>query len=440
MSNRWDKIKNYWFPAPNPLTGAGDGVSRTQDPKELNKYIAKVQLQRIRQDVKSWRDAIDEAELAYYPHRVKMQRLFQDTVLNGHIDACINKRKSLTLKKEFNIVNEAGVVDEFWTEKFRTHQNSLLINYILDAQFYGYQLINFNEIENDQIKGIRIIKRHNVSPDREQVVSYVYSLSGIKFMQEEEYNDWVIWVTTPSENGVSNCGYGLLYKCGIYEIFLRNLLGYNGDFVELFSAPFRMAKTQKTSELDRGELESMLANMGSSGWGVFDNEDEISLLESSKAGTGWQGYENLEKRCEAKISKIILGHADAVDSTPGKLGENDAVKEALEDVEASDNKFVENVFNSQILPKLRKHGVSIPENLKFAYSNNKEREEFRKKEDESNKATADIVKILSDSGYEVDPKYIEDRTGIPIQKKQAEAPGKFSPEIKNALNKLYGSI
>ena len=100
-----ENIKNYWFPTTNPLTGGGEGFKREDNPKDLNKYIARVQLQRIRQDVQSWREAISEAELAYYPHRVKMQRLFQDTTLNGHIYACMQKRKALTLLKDYKLNN-----------------------------------------------------------------------------------------------------------------------------------------------------------------------------------------------------------------------------------------------------------------------------------------------------------------------------------------------
>lgn len=408
-------IKNYWFPTVSPLTGSGDGTIREENPQHLDRYIAKVQLQRTRQDVQSWRDAITEAELAYYPHRVKMQRLFQDTTLNGHVYACMQKRKNLTLLKDYKLLNVKNEVDEYWSEKFKEQWCYDVMNYALDAIFYGYNLINFDGIENDSLTGVKIIKRHNISPDRFQVVSYVYALSGIQFMQEP-YNDWVFYATTPSENGVSPCGYGLLYRCGIYEIFLRNLLGYNGDFVELFSQPFRYVKTTKTTELERGALEAMLRDMGSSGYGIFDPSDEIFFLESKKSNNGFNGYDNLEQRCEKKISKIILGHADAMDSVSGKLGNTHEAQEALEDIEVVDNRYVEHFMNAEVLPKLRKLGMSIPDDIKFKFSNDKEKEEARQKEDNNNKLTAELVLTLKNAGFEVDEQYIIERTGIPVTK------------------------
>lgn len=429
--SRIDKIKNYFFPTPDN--------QRLQDPKQLDKYITKVQLLRIRQDVKTWREGVMEAEQAYYPHRVKMQRTFQDTTLNGHVFACMEKRKRLTLLKDFRLENEAGVIDEYWSEQFRKQWITDIMNYSLDALFYGYNLINFDGIENDELTNITVIKRHNISPDREQIVSYVYSLSGLD-INSEDVNPWVIWVKTPTENGVSNCGYGLLYRVGVYEVMLRNLLAYNADFVEKFSQPFRYAKTHKTQEIERGELEEMLRDLGSSGYGIFDPQDEIGFLESANSGTGFLGYDNFEKRCEAKISKIILGHADAMDSTPGKLGGNDESNEALEDIEIQDGRFIEHVFNAQLLPKLRLHGINIPEGLKFKFSNDKEKLESRKKEDENNAITAAIFQTIKNAGGTPDWAYFTERTGIPVEKTEEPAPEPLNMDIKNKLNDLYGRI
>ena len=58
------------------------GVQSKKNVKNLSSHISPIQFQRLRQDVLSWRDCIREAENAWYPHRVKMQQLYNDTVLN----------------------------------------------------------------------------------------------------------------------------------------------------------------------------------------------------------------------------------------------------------------------------------------------------------------------------------------------------------------------
>jgi hypothetical protein len=56
--------------------------------------------------------ALHEAEQEWYPQRVKLQQLYQDTVLNAHIEACMNKRKGLTLLKDFGFFSPDGKEDE----------------------------------------------------------------------------------------------------------------------------------------------------------------------------------------------------------------------------------------------------------------------------------------------------------------------------------------
>lgn len=419
MSKKQRRIKNYYYPITEPLTGKT--ATTEQVTHNLGNYISPVQLQRIRQDVITWREGIMEAEAAYYPHRVRMQRLFQDTILNGHVDACIKRRKNMVLLKEFKLCNDAGVENDEVTKLFKSQWFERFVNYALDAELFGYSLITLGDIENDGFPEISVIKRHNVSPDRLNVTSYVYSLDGAHFM-EDPYKLWHVWIPTPTELGVSQCGYGLLYKVGLYEIFCRNVLGFNGDYVELFSQPFRVGYTGKTKEDERAAFEGALRDMGSSGYALLDlMGDKIEFIESQNSGTGWQGYENLEKRCEAKISKMILGHADALDSVAGKLGKEESVAEALRDVETQGVKFVEPIINNQLLPRMREMGFNIPLDIHFEYKNDQEEEEFRKREDESNKRTADIAQTLQLAGLQMSAEYFTERTGIPVEKIETPA-------------------
>jgi len=189
-----------------------------------------------------------------------------------------------------------------------------------------------------------------------------------------------------------------------------------------------------------------LANMGSAGYILTDLMDEVELVETKGNGQGFKIYESLELRCEKKISKIILGHADALDSIPGKLGnsgEKSPAQVALDDTAAVDAAFLEDVVNDVLLPKLRKIGMSIPDDVKFCFSNNHELVEQRKNEDANNKLTADIALAMKNAGLEMDAKYFEERTGIPTLKIEAPAvpkqnePQKFSAKIKNKLDEFY---
>lgn len=418
-----NKIKNY--------LGFGPVIEIAKNPKNVGKSILPIQLQRIKQDTATWRLSIEEAERAYFPFRVQMQQLYIDTILNGHVKACIDRRKDLTLLRNFHVVNKNGTVDEKSTSLINEMWFNQFLSLSLDALFFGYSLISLGDIENDKFTEIQTIKRWNISPDRKVVTAVTYNVDGIKFL-EEDCKDWHVWVQTPNELGTSSCGYGLLYNVGIYEIFLRNILGFNGDFVELFSQPFRIGKTSKTEEAERNAFEIAVRDMGSNGYAIMDDMgDTIEFMETAKGGNGWQGYDNFEQRIEKKISKILLGHADALDSVAGSIGatqgENSPTAKALEDKQSKDGSFITDIVNNNLFPKMRNLGFNIPIDAKFEFKNDSEVNE------NNAKITALAVEIKK-AGLQMDKAYFEEQTGIKLSETTAPVLGQ---SIKNKLDKLY---
>ena len=429
---------NDWLRSINPFSR--NSTRQEEVKKDLRNVIAPVALQRLRQDVQTWREAIIEAENAWYPHRVKSQRLFNDTINNGHVYACMERRKDLTLLRKGEFVNKQGKIDDYTMNLFTENINgksqnkewfNKFLNFSLDTPFFGYSLITLGDIVNDEFPNLDIIKRWNTSPDRHNVTNFVYAISGTPFL-EEPYKDWHIWIDTYNEIGSSITGFGLLYKVALYEIFLRNLLGFNGDFVELFAQPYRVGKTSKTDNNERNEFYKMLQNMGSAGFALLDPEDDIKFIETSLGGTGYQGYDNFEKRLEQKISKIILGHADAMDSTPGKLGSGQGkspVDEALKDKQTKDGSFISNVVNGKLLPNMRALGFSISEDTRFVLKNDAEI-------NESNSIIIQQAVLMKQAGLQMEAKYFTKTTGIPTEEPIFTG-GPLAPNVKNKLNKIY---
>ena len=317
-----DRGRNMFFPGVSGIKPPNDVNSNElmsanieKDSKHLNKYRGPVQLQRIKVDTSYWRKAVMEAErpLSSLPYRVIMQQIFIDTVLNGHVAACIQKRKNLTLLKKFHICDENGVTDEEATKILEADWFQKIRSYIQDAQYYGYSLITFGNLVDSIFTDIQITRRADVSPDREVLSSFMYIPTGIRFNDPSAvddngitYFDWNLWVTTPSENGVSKCGYGLLYKVALYEIVMRSLIGWNTDYVERFGQPTTVIKVQADNESERDRAEEAATKLGSSGSLIIDKNDEFELISDTGTGTSWKSYENLEVRCKKTVSALIL--------------------------------------------------------------------------------------------------------------------------------------
>lgn len=398
--------------------------------------ITPVQLLRIVQDAQTRKDAMSEAERAYFPFRYKMQQLFLNTYDNGHVKACFERRKDLTLLRDWYF-GENGIPNDDVTNTFKKTWFNTFLSYSLDTLAFGYSLIQLNDLVDNGFPNIQIVKRWNVSPDRFEVAQYPMMPTGVKFLEDPTVKDWYVYINTPNDFGVSPCGYGLLWDVSVYEIFMRNLLGFNGTFVELFAQPIRWGKSSAIEGPERDLLEQALKDMGSSAYILTDPMSEVQLLESNLGGTGYKAYDNLEARLQKLISKVILGHADAIDSTPGKLGsgnnQDNPVSVAMRDKQVKDASFIENVVNDLLLPRMRSLGFNIPDTCLFCFKNDAEIM------DNAHNVTDLAVKIKT-AGLQMDDKYFTDQTGIPViipTKPPTLGGSSFNKNVQNKLNILY---
>jgi hypothetical protein len=433
--NRITKARNFYYPASTFSQAFTYDLKGGEVKKNLTYYITRVQFARLRQDIQSWRDSYRVAEQMFFPFRAPMQRIFLDTILNEHVDACMRMRRRLTMLRDFKICDDKGKEDESLKLFFRNRAQkgstkwfNDFLSYSIDSLFFGYTLIYLDDLVNNAFPNINCIRRENISPDRLNVSSLPMMVGGIDFTAEP-FSDWHIWVPTPGETGRESCGYGLLAKIAKSEIVLRNNLANNSDYNQTYGQPIRKGKTTKTDPDERNNFEMALKNMGSDAYILLDDEqDDVELVESKNAGTGHQTFSDLEKRLEAKISKVMLGHADALESTPGKLGSsggagqkanqpNSPQEKALAQVQAEDGLFVESVINSELIPRMQKFGFPIPPNFHFEFSNNMELAQERQEQDDANQKTANIMLTIAQAGGVPDWNYFSEQTGINVTEK-----------------------
>lgn len=420
-------VKNIFYV---PLTGRNSmfngseaykaNVGGSDEEKHnVSNIFAPIAIQRIKQDNQQWRASIAEAELPILPFRFKMQVAYLDTVLDPHLTACMARRKNLTLLRTWHMCDENGVINEEWSQYFQRDWFMRFMDYSLDALFFGYSLVSLGDIIDGHFEKLTVVRRANISPDRLNVAPVPYSPDGINFT-EGEYADWHIWIDTPNQHGLSSCGYGLLYVATNLVIALKNNLIYNTEYVEVYGMPLRQLKTDKKDEENMRQAQASMANMASNNYIITNLDDELVFHDGAK-GEGYRSYSELELRLEKKLSKLILGHSDSLDSVPGKLGASQGADsptvQALYDLQASDANFILPIINEKLIPIMRKHGINIPENLKMEFSNNDEKvEEVNTKNDQLQKM-ANVALTLANAGYELDMEYFEKATDIKISKR-----------------------
>lgn len=426
------------------------GGGSTSPDKNLSNTIIPIALGRIVQTIGNWRKGTEEAELAYYPYRVKMQQLYNDIQDEPHLAACVERRMDLTLMRDFELVNKAGKENEEWTNYLK---NSTWFTdyqrYGLTALFRGYTLISIGDIENNQLPELKMVENSVISPDRYYVGAVIYAPVGLSW-KEEPYKYWHIYFHTPPEIGRGVCGYGIYHKCAVPAIILRNNLSDYATYNQRFGMPILKGKTDKTDD-ERIDFFNELKNMGASGTVVTDMLDEVEFIPNPTSGASFKTYAELSTLCQKQISKLVLGHADVMDSIPKRSGASEGnsqtpttpVAEALSNVRSKDGKYMEPYVN-QLLDMLRYHGVSIPKDLTFKYKNDDEIEEAQSRKNQANKTIADIAKVMKDAGLTPDPVWFTEQTEIPCTAAPTPQPVtvKSEPlpkEVKNKLELLYNN-
>lgn len=456
MANKiWTSVYNSlpigWQSAIGSIVGNNSG-SRNPN-RNIGRAVMPIPLQRLVQSVQNWRDGLKELEY-YIPFRVKQQQLFDDLIDEGHVAACMERRMDLTLLRDYAICDMKGKPLEDCTQWLKNqHWFIDYQRFVLLARFRGYCLISMGDIVSNEtilngLPNMKLLPHENVSPDRRNIASVVYAVSGEEW-DKDEYKNWHIYVDTPPEIGRACCGYGILNKIAIPAILLRSNLTDNANYNEKFGQPVTWGKTSKTDD-ERTDFFNELRRMGASSTFVTDLNDELEFLESKGLGQGFKTFADLEMRCQKIISKNILGHADAMDSIPKRSGsaEGDSqtpttpVSDALSDIKSKDGAFVA-IYVNELLRKMQLHGVNLPKGFRFAYKNDDEEaiakeKEYRRVEDYSS-----IAVKMKQAGLQMDPAQFTKETKIPCTIIEGPKPlnippaAPLSPQIKNKLDLLY---
>lgn len=418
-------IKNaFIFPNNNTIKGkktitsyninAGGSDSTS---KNLSNYFMPIAPTRKVNDILTWRDSIREMEMAILPFRVMSQVMYNDTINYPQIYALLEKRYKLTGLRQYAMIDEDGNQDEQWTSYITKQWFKHIIFMVLDARLFGYTLISIGDIvDNEPINPI-VIRRDNISPDRREVGSFPYDVGGVSW-DDEPYYDNHIWVSTTNNIGSSSCGFGLLYVLTQIAILAKQALSDNADFMQFFAQPFRTVTASNNNEEERAELQKMMDNISSLGYAILTPEQKMEFHQNS-GGNGAKSYGDFEKRMHDLMSKIILGHSDAIDSTPGKLGSSNGDKsptqQSLYEVQQDDANFIEPVINEELIPRLRLLGINIPDNLSFHFLNSEEEESIATRKEASNLTVSATVKNLIGSNIQVDPQWFQESTGIMVE-------------------------
>lgn len=385
-------------------------LASARDRKRIQSMTVELKLQAdalTQKDMRSWRQAWQTAIDIENPRRGRLYDIYRDVEVDLHLGGCVDQRKGFVEKKSFKLVDAKGKQDDVATQLLEAAWFKDMIGYILDSRYWGHSLIQLGDIitvdGEMRYTGIEVVNRKHVIQEygviiREQGDEWQ---TGIPY-REGPMADWVIEAGKPKD-------LGLYLKAATQTIPKKNMLAYWDQFGEIFGMPIRIAKTTARDPKDRSQIENMLSSMGAAAWGLFPDGTDIDIKETTR-GDAFNVYDKRIDRANSELSKGILNQTMTIDNG-SSLSQSEVHLEVFENVVEKDADLVKDIVNDQLLPRMVKHGFPV-KGLHFEWDNSI---------DYTPEQQLEYEKMILDR-FEVDPKYLIDKYGIPITgvKKQPE--------------------
>jgi hypothetical protein len=384
--------------------------SFNQLPKKGKSVLDKItitHLDRTKAEISHWRNALDAWENPLLRDRLEMYRLYQEIALDDQVTTKLQTIVNSITGSEFEVYT-GETLNEEKTELFRGEWFTKFIRFFVEAEMYGFSLVELTETEHLGYKAgkVLLIPRENVKPEKEAVLVSLYSHDLIPF------NNTVIGIGDAYDKGLF-CQIAPIY------IYKKNALAYWANYQSKFGIPPVVAKTDLSNDERKRDLAAFLTQMRSNSFLVADRDDEIMQLDAG-SNDGFQTFLNLINLCNESISKVMDGQTMTSDNG-SSYSQSEVHERVADSFLMSRLRKLERIVNGKLIPKMAADGLGLTENDKFYF----------KKTDESGE-TIDKVLKLSQAGYKVDAEWLSETTGIPLTSVEL-----FKPNIERAQNYFF---
>src|ERR1035437_3517806 len=233
VSTELERVKNAV-----PVQIPSEPKSKKKKSSLVSDNIPYVQtLWRTTQDISTFRNALLRAENIQAPNRTELYRLYKDIVLDAHLSSTIQNRKASILSSDF-IISRNGQEDEELTKVLLDIPWLYdFINLSLDAKYYGFSLIEFNE----NFDSVSLIPRQNVKPEFGIFTMNLGDITGPSFL-DAPFNDWCIGVGSKTDLGI-------LIQASPLVLWKKNAIIAYSEFCEIFGLPLRVLKLDNINDL-----------------------------------------------------------------------------------------------------------------------------------------------------------------------------------------------
>jgi hypothetical protein len=378
----------------------GAKVGKTYDNRPSNIILPKSKSLSV-QTIKKWKDALTLAQLAENPNRKPLMDLYESILLDSHLASVIESRTLKIKQSRFKLVDASGKTNPDINKLFELPWFNSFIYHAITAKFKGTTVVELWDLnpETMGLENVNAIEQENVLPIKGLIVKENGDETGYSY-REDPLKPFYIQIG-------KNKDLGILKDVAPDALTKKFAKASWAEFVEKYGIPPRWVTTDSYSESRENELADMMANMVSNHWAVLKGNEKIEVMNS----TGSSSYEIFDKlidRMNSEMTKRILGQDGTTDAgATGTYGSLKVMADVSEDRHDSDKTDIKDLINAELIWRLQLISpvYGVLKNYTFDWDDSKEMTAAE---------VVDMVGKLSTAGFEVDIKFISDKTGIPI--------------------------
>lgn len=381
--------------------------------KTPQQYPHHQQKYEFRLDLRSLRDAIDMANNVENYNRWELHNIYRRVIRDPNLIAQWNTRILKTLDREFKVVR-GGKEDPELTKIFEAPWFTEFIKCALAHKLWGFSLLEFGPWNKDiqafvpykdstglYHDAIEEVDRDYVKPEWGLIVNNYSDNKGISFY-DRRISKNLMFIGSRSSHG-------LLESASRYILMKDNAQENWSEYGEIFGMDTRVGKTSSQGK-DRENFMKAMRDMGSNGWGVIGEDDEIQYA-GVRRYDAFRVYAEFLFYSDEAIAKLIFGQDVITNNTGrvvGKIGEN--VSNMYGD---TDTKFVQWLVNTELMPFIEEKSEIDFKDAQFEYDTT----EYVRLYERSK-----IDKVFIDGGWAPSEDYIRKTYGMEVTRRNKTKP------------------
>lgn len=341
---------------------------------------------------------------------------------DAHLRGTIETLESQIIGERYMLATQTSngqfIRDIAETEKIQGTQFTKIIKGIAEAKLFGYTLLeitNAVDSKTKRLKEVNQIERRNILPDQNVVLKRQGLLSPRWDITQFPYNRNYILINSGDLGLFAATTPLVLAKKFTFSNFI--------SFAHTYGMPIIHGKTSDDDPTSKQTLADRIANAASQRILVTGVDDEIEVKTITTSNSE-RIYGAICEMADKDIANLILGSESMAGATQSYVGSTQAHQDIYRDRIMVYRKFVENIMNEEILPRLVEMGHLLPGRV-FKYSS------------QADMGVSDQIRLIEvlSKNYEISPEEIEKKFGINVGRQ-------LNADKVNAVNqatKSFGS-